>query len=334
MWRCFVVRTVVLLPILVALTDGVGAAAAAGMEGARAPVAIRAPLSEGVLRTMARRRVSADAAVADYWTADRMGAAGQAPGVRAGAGQRLPLVRTMASRRVETRPYTLAKEAHEMDTGTGGIASRTVGKVFFRNAVNGRDYSCSAAVVNSPSRNLISTAGHCVYDRGSGWHQNWVFVPFFDRGRRPYGIWRATWLAAFTGWVEGTESDLDVAFVKVAAADGGSLVDVVGGNGIRVGFSSRTRRLTILGYPFLPPYPGDRQYYCQGVTMPAGRRLRMACPLTTGASGGPWLEEFDPATGCGYIDGVTTNTDLANTTLWSPPFDDGVWVLYRFADRL
>jgi hypothetical protein len=68
--------------------------------------------------------------------------------------------------------------------------------------------------------------------------------------------------------------------------------------------------------------------------MPAGRRLRMACPLTTGASGGPWLEEFDPATGCGYIDGVTTNTDLANTTLWSPPFDDGVWVLYRFADRL
>ena len=209
-----------------------------------------------------------------------------------------------------------------------------MGKVFFRNAANGRDYSCSAAVVRSPSRDLVSTAGHCVHDSRGTWHQNWIFVPLFDRGRRPYGIWRAAWLATFTGWAAGKESGFDVAFVKVAAAGGRSLVDVVGGNGIRVGFSSRTRRLTILGYPFLPPYPGDRQYSCQGVTRPDGRRLRMACPLTTGASGGPWLEGYDAATGRGYVDGVTTNTDLANTTLWSPYFDDGVGALYRWADRL
>src|SRR4051794_19010664 len=66
MWRCFVVRTAVLLPILIVLTDGVGAATAVGTQGARVPVAVRAPLSAGVLRAMARRRVSADAAVADY----------------------------------------------------------------------------------------------------------------------------------------------------------------------------------------------------------------------------------------------------------------------------
>jgi V8-like Glu-specific endopeptidase len=312
-----VVRTIVVLPILVALTDGVGAAAA-GTEGARTPVAVRAPLSAGVLEAMARTRISADAAVADYWTADRLRVAGRPPGT----GPRLPRVRGAAPRPVETPPRTSATTA------------RTVGKVFFRDAANGRDYSCSAAVVSSPSRNLISTAGHCVYDRDGGWHQNWIFVPAFDRGRRPYGIWRATWLATFTGWVAGTEPGLDVAFVKVAAADRGSLVDVVGGNGIRVGFASRRRRLTILGYPFLPPYPGDRQYSCQAVTTPSGRRLRMACPLTTGASGGPWLEGFDAATGLGYIDGVTTNTDLAGTTLWSPYFDDRVWALYRHTDRL
>ncbi|WP_285630683.1 trypsin-like serine peptidase [Actinoallomurus iriomotensis] len=315
--RRLVLRTMVSLPILLAPTDRVGAATAAGPEEARAPVAVRAPLSAGVLRAMARKRVSADAAVADYWTADRMEAADHVPGGRPDAGRRLPPVRAVAQK-----------------TSTGRISSRTVGKVFFRSSASGRDYSCSAAAVSSPSRNLISTAGHCVYDRDGGWHQNWVFVPFFDRGRRPYGIWRATWLAAFTGWVGRTEPGLDVAFVKVAAADGGSLVDAVGGNGIRVGSSSRTRRLTILGYPFLPPYPGDRQFSCQGVTVPAGRRLRMACPLTTGASGGPWLEDFDAATGRGYIGGVTTNTDLANTSLWSPDFDDGVWALYRYADRL
>ncbi len=312
-------RRAVLVPLLIALAGGRGDTGGPGqvappLEGPRAPLAVRAPLSAEVLQAMARRGLSAEAAVADYWTAGRMRVAG-----RPAAGRFIGPVPP-----VPRRPRA----------AYGGIAGRTVGKVFFRNAANGRDYSCSAAAVRSPSKGLISTAGHCVYDGQGTWQQNWIFVPSFDRGRRPYGVWPATWLATFSGWAAGKDPASDVAFVKVAPEGGRSLVDVVGGNGIRVGFSSRTRRLTIIGYPFLPPYPGDRQYQCQGVTGPAGRRLRMACPLTTGASGGPWLEGYDAATGQGYIEGVTTNTDLANTSLWSPYFDDGVGALYRWADRL
>ncbi|MDN3356175.1 trypsin-like peptidase domain-containing protein [Actinomadura sp. DC4] len=293
--------------ILIALT-GCPGAAASGTEGPRAPVAVRAPLSAEVLRAMTRDRLSPDAAVAAYWTAGRMRVAGRPPG---GA----PPVSRRAGAPL-------------------GIAGRTVGKVFFRDAAHGRDFSCSAAVVAGPSMSLLATAGHCVYDAGGTWHQNWIFVPAYDRGRRPYGVWRATWLATFTGWTARKEPDLDVAFVKVAAMDGRPLAGVVGGNGIRGGFSSRTRPVTVVGYPFLPPYPGDRQYQCRRVAEPAGHRLRMACPLTTGASGGPWLDGYDPATGRGDLVGVTTNTDLANTTLWSPPFDDGVLALSRWADRL
>jgi V8-like Glu-specific endopeptidase len=316
------VRPAVLLPVLVAVVSGIGAVG--GTESPRAPVAVRAPLSADVLRAMARGRLSAEAALADYWTTGRMRAADHVPAV--------PVVPPV-SRRKRTPPVS-AGTGQETRTGAGAIGGRAVGKVFFRNAANGQDYSCSAAAVDSPSRSLISTAGHCVDDGRGTWQQNWVFVPSFDRGRRPYGLWRAKWLATLAGWAAGKESGFDVAFVKVAPADGRSLVDVVGGEGIHVGAPSRTRPMTIVGYPFLPPYPGDRQYFCQGTTRPDGRRLRMACPLTTGASGGPWLEGYDTASGRGLIGGVTTNTDLGNTTLWSPDFDDGVGALYRWADRL
>jgi hypothetical protein len=32
----------------------------------------------------------------------------------------------------------------------------------------------------------------------------------------------------------------------------------------------------------------------------------IACAMTEGGSGGPWLSEFDPRTGLGVISGVTT----------------------------
>lgn len=41
--------------------------------------------------------------------------------------------------------------------------SKTNGKVFFRNQTDGKDYVCSGASVNSRSKRLVVTAGHCVH---------------------------------------------------------------------------------------------------------------------------------------------------------------------------
>jgi len=214
----------------------------------------------------------------------------------------------------------------------GGVpASRAVGRVFFTDAASGRRSSCSASVVASDSGNLLLTAGHCVYSRG--WHRDWIFVPSYDQGKRPFGVWRAEWFVTPSRWITHGRPEDDVAFVKVASSGGVRILDRVGGNGIRPGAATGRRR-TVLGYPFLPPYRGDRQHYCEGVTRSEGRRMRMACRLTTGASGGPWLDSYDRSTGFGYIGGVTTNTDLANTTLWSPLLGGDVWTLYRYADQL
>ncbi|MDL4771822.1 trypsin-like serine peptidase [Actinomadura xylanilytica] len=313
-----------------------GTAPAASDPGT--PISVRAPRSPdgGDGAGAARNRRSAP--LTTYWTPSRMRHAVAADPGRAADARgpaRKDTVRTVPPKAAPGRPDRQAAPAGGTKTGSAVPASRATGKVFFRNAANGRDYSCSAAVVNSASGSLISTAGHCVHDSGDHgtWHQNWAFVPDFASGERPYGIWRAEWLAGFTGWTSGHRAEYDVAFVKVARADGRSIVDTVGGNGFQTG-TPRDRRLTILGYPFLPPYKGDRQYYCAGDAAPTGRRMKMPCTLTTGTSGGPWLWRYDGTTGLGYVNGISTNTDLSNTTLWSPYLGDAAWNLYRYADRL
>ena len=41
--------------------------------------------------------------------------------------------------------------------------SKTNGKVFFHNQTDGKDYVCSGSSINSDSKRLVVTAGHCVY---------------------------------------------------------------------------------------------------------------------------------------------------------------------------
>lgn len=298
-WRAAVAVVALWGGLAAAGDNGPARAGAAKADGEPTMVAVRAPFTP-----KARR---ADPGIDAYWTPARMRLADILARPTGGPG--MP---------TGTRPPRAS-----------GV-SRMTGKIFYRNAANGRDYSCTGWAVRGGSGDLVGTAGHCVYDDRSGWHRNWVFVPGFDRGRRPYGIWRAAWMVTFRGWVARARSNRDVAFVKVLPIRGKSLADVVGGYRIRTGFPSRKRRLTIIGYPFLAPYPGDRQYRCAGVASPAGPRLRLPCRLTTGASGGPWVEGSASA-GTGYVDGITTLTNLANTMLWSPPFDDGVRDLYRYA---
>ena len=45
---------------------------------------------------------------------------------------------------------------------------------------------CSASVVDSPAGNLVITAAHCLMGRQVG---QFVFVPGYDNGEAPYGVW-------------------------------------------------------------------------------------------------------------------------------------------------
>jgi hypothetical protein len=64
----------------------------------------------------------------------------------------------------------------------------TTGKVFFTDHTGGH-WVCSGSLVNSVAKNVVITAGHCVYGTAGGelpagetWHSNWVFAPTTTMG--------------------------------------------------------------------------------------------------------------------------------------------------------
>src|SRR5690606_32888896 len=106
-------------------------------------------------------------------------------------------------------------------------ASQTVGKVFFVTP-NGQSGTCSAASVNSPKGRLVMTAGHCVVNQNfGGWFENWVFVPRYRNGSRPFGTWTARQLTAPTSWVDYRDPDQDMAIAIMNNNAGRTIVSVV-----------------------------------------------------------------------------------------------------------
>ncbi|WP_255948053.1 trypsin-like serine peptidase [Streptomyces odontomachi] len=272
------------------------------------------------------------------WTAARMAAAIPADGASATtappkaqpsaapAADPLSVAPRPAAATPETSPASPAVTAKGLAADVN--ASVLVGKVFFHNTVDGLDYVCSGSSVNSTAQNVVLTAGHCVYDAGA-WVTDWVFVPYYDHGNRPYGTWYAANLTTFTGWTQNSYREYDVAFVNVWN-NSDTLGHTVGGEGLRTwsGIPQEVLGVTALGYPAGAPYDGEWQYYCLGdATLDTSdNTLGMPCPLTGGSSGGPWMQEYDNATGLGYDMGI--NESSTGSSMYSPPFTSAVADLY------
>ncbi|WP_433498089.1 trypsin-like serine peptidase [Sphaerimonospora sp. CA-214678] len=80
---------------------------------------------------------------------------------------------------------------------------KTTGKVFFIGADN-KPHWCTATSVQSQYKNLVATAGHCVYDTESNKAtlDKWVFIPGYYQGKTPWGI--------YVGKTAYTHYDFDV----------------------------------------------------------------------------------------------------------------------------
>lgn len=181
---------------------------------------------------------------------------------------------------------------------SGTAARDTVGKVFFTQG--GVDYVCSGNAVASGNGSTVATAGHCVNDAGT-WATNWVFVPGYDHGAAPFGVWAATDLVSTDQWVQQEDISFDVAFARVVPDSGpGTLESVVGATGIAFN-QARGLHVTALGYPAARPFDGQSLESCSGTASPdtLGGTLSQGipCDMTGGSSGGPW-----------FVDGGTQNS--------------------------
>ncbi|MFC4061403.1 hypothetical protein ACFOWE_24140 [Planomonospora corallina] len=101
---------------------------------------------------------------------------------------------------------------------------KTVGKVFFLDS-KGEHRWCSATSIQSAYRNLVATAGHCVYDIDGNRDvmDKWVFVPGYYQGKAPWGLYVGQ--TAFTHYNFAVYEDFDHDYAFVAVYNGIQLGD-------------------------------------------------------------------------------------------------------------
>ncbi|MDO5712209.1 MAG: hypothetical protein Q4P32_10785 [Micrococcales bacterium] len=275
-----------------------------------------------------------------YWTQARMSAATSAdelPPQRATTA--VPSAAQPKKATVVAKPAVPSRAVTAHARGaTASMAAKkgpvrvptTAGKLFF--TYGGSDYVCSASSVNSRSKSLIMTAGHCVHSGPhAGWHRNFAYAPAYYNGRAPYGIW--TWQRALTfrGWADSGRFDYDQAFIAVNPKNGVRLVNRVGGNGLVVGASNLQKSVRVFGWPAERPFTGGIPYYCDGRT---GKRsgsidATLGCAMNGGASGGPWLINRVNDT-VGYVFAITSRRTLSGPpTLLAAPNSLAVKNLYQ-----
>lgn len=188
----------------------------------------------------------------------------------------------------------------------GGKVTHTAGRIFFK--LKGQDASCSGDAVSSKNKSVVVTAGHCVKYEGS-WETNWVFVPGYHDGKRPYGTWPAKKLMTTPQWSSSENLSYDVGMAVVGTRGGKHLTQAVGGQGIAFN-QARGAATYAFGYPAETPYDGEKLIYCNGPVIddPLGTSndQGIACLANGGASGGPWFEKFNTSTGTGYQTSVNS----------------------------
>jgi V8-like Glu-specific endopeptidase len=237
---------------------------------------------------------------------------------RLGSGRPLRVPGRAPAPRFRHGPLAGASSVRVLNASESG--TRTNGKILGVDPVSGA-YSCSGTALNTPSRSIVLTAGHCVIERGSEGRQI-AFVPAYDHGSSPFGKFYARSVYVMPQWRHGENPDFDVAALRVKPNRLGALADVVGGRGFA---ASRSRRsaFQIFGYPAAWA-GGEELRSCRAHGLGLDRltdrfeglpTVPASCNMAAGSSGGAWLLEGQ------YVDGVTSYSYQGRPTqLFSPYF--------------
>ncbi|RDV46846.1 hypothetical protein DOE76_02100 [Leifsonia sp. ku-ls] len=316
--------------VLAVVSVVVSVAAGAGLVAAEPTTG--APEGDGATSAIVAAR-SRSGAADDYWTEERMLAAiptdievpdeGLAP---RNLSSEMGVVTESGPAGDASDPvYPVPEDARSRAVPVPA----TTGKLFYTWA--GGNYVCSASVINSAKKNVIMTAGHCVYEAKKGWHDNLVFVPAYYNGSAPYGKWSWSTARTFTAWQNDSAWSHDQAFLTLAPLGGRNIVDVVGGNGLSWGYGTGMAGVRIWGYPAEGKYNGQLPYYCDGTTTDRSAfddDAQLVCDMNGGASGGAWLRARI-GDNLGYVYAVTSRRTLSGTpALISTPNPERVKTMF------
>ena len=183
--------------------------------------------------------------------------------------------------------------------GQAFAGTPAVGALFTTSAGQPGLHFCTASVVDSPAGDLVITAAHCV----SGASGTIEFVPGYDRGNQPYGVWTVTKVYVDQAWESSSSDDDDFAFLRVSQPGSSVPVEnVTGAERLAAGPPASRQLVQVIGYPNATNQP----ITCQNrLRQPMAGQLEFDCDgYTNGTSGGPFLSEVDQVTGQGVVVGV------------------------------
>ncbi len=200
------------------------------------------------------------------------------------------------------------------------------GRIFLRQA--GERAFCSGTAINSPTRQLVLTAGHCVATgprrNGPNIMSNYIeFVPAYTAGLAPFGAFVAKRGKIFAPqpWKKQANPDFDMgAFLTSPNAEGVDVADAVGGGATIVTNLPRQQQFQTFGYPGeTKEMQGCRSGYIGDDTLtypfPGPPTQAIGCRWAPGASGGGWL------IGAGSeINGITTYLHYNNKSRTYGPY--------------
>jgi hypothetical protein len=186
------------------------------------------------------------------------------------------------------------------------------GRIFLR---QGRLFGfCSGTAINSATRALVLTAGHCVGSGPEEGHRNvpsslLEFVPAYNGGVAPLGVFVAIRGQVFAPkqWTNFGNPTFDMgAFLTRPNAEGVNVADAVGGGATIVMDLDRHQSFQTFGYPgetkrmktCPSPYIGDDPLSYQ---LPGPPTQAIRCHWPPGSSGGGWL-----INGGAEINGINT----------------------------
>jgi hypothetical protein len=205
-----------------------------------------------------------------------------------------------------------------------------VGALFEESSGQLTGHFCTASVVNSPAGDIAVTAAHCFEQISTA---QVVFVPGYDNGARPYGVWRVTHVYTDAAWQSSQDTDDDVAFIQLAnASDDVPVEDVTGAEQVAASAPGRAY-VQVVGYPDV----ASRPVWCANWADDySPTQLRFDCGgYTYGTSGSPFLTSVSPATGEGTVIGVIGGYEQGGLTAdvsYAVAFGRSVTSLYRTAE--
>jgi hypothetical protein len=108
---------------------------------------------------------------------------------------------------------------------------------------------CTAAVLDTPTGNVLITAAHCVAaGDGVPARSGMTFIPGYHDHVQPFGAWTVTRAVVDAQWQRAADPDDDIAFLTVARAGAAPIEQVTGGYPLVLD-PGPTNGVDAIGYP-------------------------------------------------------------------------------------